>query len=227
VLVLGGPASAHVTAHSFEAVSGGHDAAIAFRVPNELDTATTTKLEIVLPADKPFAGVLAAPKAGWKVVTTSQKLATPITTDDGTVDTAVSTVTWTATAGGTGPGQYDDFAIAVGQLPVTDSVTFKAVQTYSDGSVARWIEVKAPGATKDPEHPAPVLALGPATDATPIASPSATVTASASAAPATATTKASDDTTAKTLGGAGLGVAVLAALLALAALLRSGRRNPS
>jgi uncharacterized protein YcnI len=224
-VVLAGSASAHVTAHSFEAVSGGHDAEIAFRVPNELAKASTTKLEIVLPADKPFAGALAAPKAGWKVVTTSQKLTTPIATDDGTVDTAVSTVTWTATAGGTGPGQYDDFGIAVGQLPVTDSVTFKAVQTYSDGTVVRWIEVKAPGAIKDPEHPAPVLALGPATNATPSASPSATVTATAS--PVAAPIKVSDDSTAKALGGAGLAVAVLAALLALAAMLRSGRRNES
>ena len=106
-----------------------------------------------------LAGVFAAPKAGWKVVVSSVKLTTPIVTDDGTIDTAVSTIIWTATGRGTGPGQYDDFDIAVGQLPKTESVTFKVLQSYSDGTVVRWIELNAPGSTQEPEHPAPQLSL--------------------------------------------------------------------
>jgi uncharacterized protein YcnI len=229
VLLLASPAFAHVTAHGTGATSGGHDAEIAFRVPNERATASTTRVEVHLPTDKPFAGVLAASKAGWKVAVSSVKLTTPIITDDGKIDTAVSTIIWTATGGGTGPGQYDDFDIAVGQLPTTDSVTFKAIQTYSDGTVVRWIELKAPGATKDPEHPAPELALGAATasvGATPTATPTAAPTVKASPVSASITTKAADDSSTKTLSGVGLGVGILALLLASAALARRRTSKP-
>ncbi|MCW2600941.1 MAG: hypothetical protein JWM02_2770 [Frankiales bacterium] len=224
VLLVAGPASAHVTVHSTDATSGGLDTQITFRVPNEEAKASTTKVEIVLPADKPFAGALAASKAGWKVVTTSHTLKTPITTDDGKITTAVSTVTWTATAGGTGPGMYDDFDIAVGQLPVTDSLTFKAIQTYNDGNVVRWIQQSAPGATSHPDFPAPVLVLRAATAAVPSATPSSVPSVTAKAVPV-ASTQASNDSTAKALGGAGLGVGAVALLLALAALLRSRASN--
>jgi len=227
VLLLASPAFAHVTAHGTGATSGGHDAEITFRVPNERATASTTKVEIHLPTDKPFAGVLAASKAGWKVAVSSLKLTTPIVTDDGKIDTAVSTIVWTATAGGTGPGQYDDFDIAVGQLPKTDSVTFKVLQTYSDGTVVRWIELSAPGSTQEPEHPAPQLSLAAPVDSgastTPTAASSAGPAVSAQAVPAI-TTNASDDSSAKKLAGAGLGVGGVALLLALVALVR---RRPS
>jgi len=39
-----------------------------------------------------------------------------------------------------------------------DELVFKAIQTYSNKEVVRWIEVQADGA-EEPENPAPVLAL--------------------------------------------------------------------
>jgi uncharacterized protein YcnI len=225
VLLLASPAFAHVTAHGTGATSGGRDAEISFRVPNERATASTTKVEIHLPTDKPFAGVLAASKPGWKVAVSSLKLTTPIVTDDGKIDTAVSTIIWTATGGGTLPGQYDDFDIAVGQLPKTDIVTFKVLQTYSDGSVVRWIELNAPGSTQEPEHPAPQLSLAaPAASGastTSAAAPSVAPTGTAKAVPAT-TTVAAGDSSATKIAVAGLGVGGVALLLALVAL---GRRR--
>jgi periplasmic copper chaperone A len=230
VLLLASPAYAHVTAHSTDATSGGQDAQITFRVPNEQGVASTTKVEIHLPTDKPFAGVQPASKAGWNVVASSVKLATPIVTDDGKITDAVSTIVWTATAGGTKPGLYDDFDIAVGLLPKTDSVTFKVLQTYSDGTVARWIEVSAPGSTQAPEHPAPVLALPASADTgtspTQTSASSAAPTGTAGAVSASKTTKASDDTSTMTLAGVSLGVGILALLLALTALLRRRTSKP-
>jgi hypothetical protein len=123
-------------------------------------------------------------------------------------------VTWTATAGGIPVGGYEDFALAAGQLPDTDSITFKALQTYRDGTVVRWIETDP-----EAEHPAPVLTLS---AEAPTTTPTPAVTVSA--APAAASTS-DDDSTGEALGGAGLGVAVLAALLALVAFLRSGRSS--
>jgi uncharacterized protein YcnI len=214
VVLIALPASAHVTVHGTDAVSGGDDAEIVFTVPNEEST-PTTKLEIVLPAGTPIAGVYAQSKPGWTFTVKSSKLATPIKTDDGDITTAVVDVTWTATAGGIPVGGYDDFTLAAGHLPDTGSITFKALQTYRNGDVVRWIETG-----QDAEHPAPVLEL--AAPAEPSASPSPGVIASA-----VPVAKASADSTGKALGAAGLGVAVLAALLALGAFVRSGRRAGS
>ena len=220
------PALAHVTVHSTDAVSGGMDAELSFRVPNEEDKASTTKIEIVLPTDQALAGADAQPKPGWNLVTATRKLAKPITTDDGTITDVLASATWTATTANIKAGQYDDFNIAVGQLPTASSLVFKALQTYSDGSVVRWIELKAPGSSQDPEHPAPVLTLpsAPATgeSGSPSAVPSAAANPSASPVVSVTTQKVSDDN-AKKIGGAGLAVGVLAALLALAAFLRAGR----
>jgi uncharacterized protein YcnI len=229
VLLLASPAFAHVTVQSTDATSGGHDAEITFRVPNENGKASATKVEVHLPTDTPFAGVLAATKPGWKVVATSVTLKTPIVTDDGKITNAVSTIVWTATAGGTAPGQYDDFDIAVGQLPTTSSVTFKVIQTYSDGTAVPWIEVNAPGSTQAPEHPAPELSLaaaaGSSPSATHTAASSAPPTVAASAVSAPKATKAANDTSTKTLAGVSLGVGILALLIASTALLLRRRSS--
>ena len=215
VLFAALPASAHVTVHSGDATKGGADAEIVFRVPNEESTATT-KVEIALPANAPIAGVYAENKPGWTAVVHSHTLTTPIKTDDGDIKTAVDTVTWTATGGGIPKDGYEDSTLAAGLLPDVDTITFKALQTYKDGDVVRWIETGT-----DAEHPAPVLSL---TSQQAAPEGSATPTVAATTAPtATATVKASDDGTAKALGGAGLGVGVVALLVAVGALVR-GRK---
>ena len=87
------------------------------------------------------------------------KLAKPVTTDDGQVTEAVSKITWTATDAGLAPGQFDLFTISAGPLPTnTSKLTFKAIQTYSDGTTVNWIQATVKGAP-EPEHPAPVLTL--------------------------------------------------------------------
>jgi uncharacterized protein YcnI len=213
------PAAAHVTVHGTDASPGADDAAITFRVPNE-ESSATTKVEIALPKASPIAGVYAESKPGWRATLHRFTLSTPIKTDDGTISTAVDTVTWTATAGGIPAGGYEDFSLAAGHLPDVTSLTFKAVQTYADGDVVRWIETGT-----DAEHPAPVLALTAASAPTETPTPEVTVTASAAPVAAKDSSDDSDDSDA--LAAIGLGVAVLAALLALAALVRSGRRARS
>ena len=92
---------------------------------------------------------------------TSINLKTPIHTDDGDVTNAVSEVDWVANspADGIAPGQYQRFSIIVGQLPTdTSRIVFKALQTYANGDVVRWIE-----SGDNAEHPAPVFTLGAST----------------------------------------------------------------
>ena len=153
------PAFAHVTVTAPGATSGGGDQEITFRVPVEEDV-NTVGVTIQLPTSTPIASVEVAPLPGWTHVQKTAKLAKPIVTDDGTITEAVSQITWTAAkGGGLQPGEYGDFTVIAGQLPKAKSLTFKAIQTYSDGSVVRWIETPAPGSTDEPEHPAPVLDL--------------------------------------------------------------------
>jgi uncharacterized protein YcnI len=155
VLVAAAPAVAHVTVNPSEANQGGF-ARLAFRVPNEKDDASTTRVAVQFPTDHPIAFVSVQPVPGWTYRVTKQTLAEPIRSDDGEVTEAVSQIVWSG--GEIKPGEFQEFPVSVGPLPATDSLEFKAVQTYSDGESVRWIE-PTPASGEEPEHPAPVLKL--------------------------------------------------------------------
>lgn len=146
-------ASAHVTPDPSSAPKGAGDQEIAFRVPNELDDASTVKVVLQLPQDHPIADVAVLAMPGWTSTIQKRHLTTPVKTDDGSFSDVASVITWT---GGTiGPGQYGEFTILAMGLPTdTDQLVFKALQTYDNGSTVAWIETQA-----DAEHPAPVVAL--------------------------------------------------------------------
>lgn len=170
LVTLAGVASAHVTVNPRTAQQGGYTK-VAFRVPNERDTASTTQLEINFPTDHPIASVSTRPVPGWTSTVQKTTLAAPISTEGGQITETVSKITWT---GGTiAPGTFEEFDVSMGPLPTdTDQLVFKALQTYDNGEVVRWIDTAAPGAA-EPEHPAPVLKLTPADT-----SPAATSTTS-------------------------------------------------
>ena len=157
------PASAHISVASADATQGGF-AVIAFRVPTETATASTTSLTVQFPADQPLASVAVQPHPGWTYQVKMVKLAKPISSDDGEVTEAVSLIEWKATSVATGikPGEFDQFQVSVGPLPKAPTMTFKAIQGYSDGTTVAWIDEAAPGSTVEPDHPAPALALPPA-----------------------------------------------------------------
>ncbi|MGF1429400.1 YcnI family protein [Kitasatospora sp. LaBMicrA B282] len=218
VLATAVPAFAHVTVQPNTAQQGGYTA-VAFRVPDESDKASTVKLEVTVPTDHPIVSLATQPVPGWTATVDKTHLDTPVKTDDGdSVTDAVSKITWTADPSGTGkvgPGQFQEFKISLGPLPTdTDKIVFKALQTYDDGTVVRWIDEAKPG-QPEPQHPAPTLSL------TPKANTAAAAGAgSASPAPAAATTKAASDTTARSLGVAGLVVSVIGAAMAAVAMRR-------
>jgi uncharacterized protein len=158
-LALAAPAFAHVTVTAPGAMRGGSDQEITFRVPVEKNV-DTVGFTLALPTDTPITSVLVEPIPGWKHTEKSVKLAKPIKTDDGEITTAVSRISWRATAGhGLAPGEFGAFTIIAGQLPDAPSLTFKALQYYRGGSVVRWDQVAAPGSNSEPEEPAPVLEL--------------------------------------------------------------------
>lgn len=220
VLGFAGPASAHVTVNPKEATQGGY-ARVAFRVPNESDTASTTKLEVVLPENAPVGSVSTMPVPGWTVATEKRKVDPPIEVHGSQLTEAVSKITWTATGdAGVKPGQFQEFPVSMGPLPKVDSMVFKTLQTYSDGNISRWIDEQAPGG-EEPESPAPVLTL---TAAAP----------GGSAAPASAAAVAApdDDDDDEDGNGLAVGLGVAGLVAGLAGLVLGGlaftrtRREP-
>ena len=156
LLLTAAPAFAHVSVQPGEAEKGGYST-IAFKVPNERDDASTVKLEVTMPADHPLASVLPQPVPGWDVDVTKSKLDKPIEMHGEKIDEAVTKVTWTG--GKVEPGTFQQFPLSVGQLPEdADRLVFKALQTYDDKEVVRWIEAPAKDGS-EPENPAPVLQL--------------------------------------------------------------------
>ncbi|MEU1051616.1 YcnI family protein [Streptomyces sp. NPDC005876] len=209
VLVLSSPAFAHVSVQpAGEAAKGGY-ATVNFKVPNERDNASTTKLEVTLPADHPLASVMPQPVDGWEAKVTVGTLDKPIESHGEKITKAVTKVTWTADGDGIRPGFFQQFPVSLGALPEdADELVFKAVQTYSNKEVVRWIEVPQEG-QEEPEHPAPVLELSDAGDDAHGAS-GGKAADDTEAAAETTTTEADDDssggtdTTARVLGVAGI-----------------------
>lgn len=220
-LLSAGPASAHVTVSSPAAVQGGY-ATLTFKLPTESATASTTGLKVQLPAEHPLASVSILPMPGWSYVVTKAKLATPIDSHGNQITEAVSTVEWTAdsAAAAIKPGEFNQFTFSAGPLPDAPTMTFKALQTYSDGEVVSWIEQAAPGSSTTPEHPAPTLTLTAKPGAaTPGTGSSESTRPSVSAVAATTTDNGGKATTGIVLGVIGI---VLGAL-ALGIVLRRPR----
>jgi uncharacterized protein YcnI len=218
-LALAAPlaASAHVTLDVNTAKAGSFSL-ITFKVPNESATAGTTKVELTLPSDTPFAYVSYVPVPGWTTELTTTALDTPVEAEGGTITDAVTTVTWTADAGSEiAAGQLQLFPLSVGPVPDTGSVALPVEQTYSDGSVVNWSDTE-----EGAEHPAPVLYVNDA----PVADhhddgdddgAAIDVTDAAGSSPA-----ASDDVLARVLGIGGLVLGAIGLVVAVTA-----RRKPA
>ncbi|MCB5178019.1 YcnI family copper-binding membrane protein [Streptomyces antimicrobicus] len=156
VLALSGTAFAHVSVQPGEATKGGY-ATINFKVPNERDAASTVKLEVNFPVDKPLTSVMPQDVPGWTVSVEKSKLDKPLTVHGKQVNEAVTKVTWSG--GKIEPGKFQQFPVSVGKLPEdADRMVFKAIQTYDNDEVVRWIEEPKEGAA-EPQNPAPVLKL--------------------------------------------------------------------
>jgi uncharacterized protein YcnI len=205
--VLVGPtaAQAHVTLQPSEQPAGQFVRADV-RVPNELDDASTNKVEVRFPSGFLFASY--EPVPGWKGKITTQKLATPVPSPEGgpPIEEQVKQVTFTANSGrGIGPSQFQDFGLSL-LMPkkAGTTLTFKAIQIYDNGKVARWI------GPPDSEEPAPQVKL--------------TSGREAASTPVTTSTKDDNDAS-KGLGIAALVVGGVGLLVGAIALAASRRRR--
>jgi periplasmic copper chaperone A len=210
-LALAPAAAAHVTLQPSEAPAGGFTR-LDVRVPNERDNAGTTKVVVQMPPG--FLSVSTEPVPGWDGAVTMRQLDEPVEEFGERVTEEVDRITFTAQgeANAIQPGEFRDFGLSL-RVPEGrpgSMLTFKALQTYSNGEVVRWI------GPPDSEEPAPQVELTPAGE-----EEAAAPAAEQPAAPAA--TEEDDD-------GNGLAIAALivgAAGLAtgLAALFLSRRRT--
>ncbi len=149
-------AGAHVTL-SPDSAPAGSWSTFSVKVPNESDTASTVKVVLRMPEGVTYASW--QPVTGWNAQIQKAKLDKPIPSEDGPITEAVSQITWTAEGRGVQPGQFQQFPITikVPDSPGSD-LTFKAIQTYSDGKVSRWI------GSPESEEPAPTVSVTSATE---------------------------------------------------------------
>jgi uncharacterized protein YcnI len=181
LLAVPGSAAAHVAVQPSNAPAGQF-VRLDVRVPNEQDKASTNKVSVQFPDGFIFASY--EPVPGWKVSVKRTKLDAPVTAEGEKFTEQVSEMTWTGSGseGKIGPGQFQDFGLSV-QIPdkAGAKLTFKAVQTYDNGDVSRWI-----GAAGS-EDPAPIV----------------TVTAAAGEEPGSAGATGGEGTTGDTEGTSG------------------------
>jgi len=137
-----GVASAHVTVDPNQVPADSWQKFV-IKVPNEKDIATT-KVEVRVPDGAEVMSI--EPVNGWTF--NAQK-------DQNGKMTALI---WTAEDKGLLAGQFIEFPIMAKVAKDAKSLQWKAYQTYSDGSVVKWI------GPEDSEHPASVTKIVTATD---------------------------------------------------------------
>lgn len=120
VLVFAGVASAHVSVLPKQSAVNGFER-YTVRVPTEKDL-PTTKVRVELPEGSTFSSVL--PLTGWTFA--AEKDATG----------KVVALNWSG--GEIKPGEFFEFGISVRNPKTAGVVTWKAYQTYADGSVVEW-----------------------------------------------------------------------------------------
>jgi periplasmic copper chaperone A len=190
LLVLAPASLAHIEIEQ-KRVPTGKAATVTFEAENEQSDSRTVKLDIQLPSG--VTSVSPRKVGGWRVA---------LKRSGGEVDR----LTVTAPKGkGFGPGEVSrafSFSMRFAPGPAR-SVSFKAIQTYENGFVARWI------GPRGSEEPAPRLRLAAASKPAP-----------AKSAPAPATDTAEDDSdddgdSGTVIAAVGVAVVIGAILLAL------------
>ncbi|WP_412750375.1 DUF1775 domain-containing protein [Krasilnikovia sp. M28-CT-15] len=165
VLGVAGPALAHVEVSADKKQAGATDVTLTFSGEAESSKAGIISERVVLPQGIAPADVsLVKAPSGWTYKATA---------DGFTVGGKALPV-----------GKDAEWKVKIAKLPDGETrLSFRTLESYSDGSVDRWIEIQEPG-EEEPEHPAPLVTLQPAPkSATSSAAPSPAGSGPASATP--------------------------------------------
>jgi uncharacterized protein YcnI len=209
LVVTAGVASAHVEVEADPPQTSAQNATLTFTAEAESSTAGITRLEIAPPSGFDTKGVtLASAPDGWTLAETDLGFA--------------------FSGPALKPGEELEAAAKVPQLPSTTETQLKALVTYSDGHVDRWIEERQDG-QPEPENPTALLTLEQGAESGSTTSTTAADSTSTTAADQTTTTVADDsedDDSSSALPWI-IGVIVLAAIIAAVVYALSRRRGGS
>jgi uncharacterized protein YcnI len=209
---LATPAWAHVEVEADKPQAGARDVTLTFTGEAESNSGGIRSERVVLPSGITPSDVRLkkAPK-GWKLTPGS----------DG----------FTVAGPALKIGADAVWAVTVAQLPTNSTtLSFKTLETYSDGQISRWIEIPQEG-QPEPDNPAPTLKVKPAaavSSAPVISSPTAAAPPSvASSAPALApdVTEADDASGSRTGLWVTVGIVAAIAVAAVALLVARQRRR--
>lgn len=118
-------ASAHVTVQPAQSTQGAYEK-FTVRVPSESKDSPTVKVEVRFQTDSVSISRF-EPKPGWKYEIVKDA--------DGTA----TGVVWTAEGEGLGPTEFTEFYMQGKVADTATAITWKAYQTYADGSVVEWV----------------------------------------------------------------------------------------
>jgi uncharacterized protein YcnI len=210
---LATPAWAHVEVEADKPQAGARDVTLTFTGEAESNSGGIRSERVVLPSGISPSDVRLkkAPK-GWKLTPGS----------DG----------FTVAGPALKIGEDAVWAVAVAQLPTNSTtLSFKTLETYSDGQISRWIEIPQDG-QPEPDNPAPTLKVkaAAAVSSAPVtSSPTASsAPAAASSAPAPApdvNTEADDSSGSHTGLWVTVGIVAAIAVAAVALLVARQRRR--
>lgn len=136
-----GVASAHVTVGPNETSQGAYQM-FTVKVPSEKEDVLTTKIQVLIPEDVNITRF--EPKPGW--IYEIQK------DDTG----KITSVTWTTEGEGLSATEFGQFNMNGKVGDEATEIVWKAIQTYSDGSVVEWVEAE------EANYPASVTVVNPA-----------------------------------------------------------------
>jgi hypothetical protein len=208
---LAGPALAHVEVSADKTQAGATDVTLTFTGEAENPRAGIKTERVVLPEGiAPTDVTLIKAPAGW----TFARRADGFTVGGKALKTGTDAV----------------WSVKIAKLPADATrLSFKTLETYGDGQVARWIEIQEPG-QPEPDNPAPLLTLKAAASTAPTP-PSAVPSTAAVIAPSAAATTAQADPASSPSGSPTwwiwvLVVVVLLVAAAAAVALRRRRGRP-
>lgn len=170
-VAFAGPAAAHTEVEAEGARALDRNVPLTFTAESESGSAGISKLEVILPDGiTPDDVTFKKGPEGWKLAPTGRG--------------------YTVSGPKLAVGEDAEYVVTVRQLPDAKSLVFKTLQTYSDGTVDRWIELdeESEGDGHGHGHPAPRLELKAAAPGAKPVSPTPAdepTTASPSAEPAT------------------------------------------
>ena len=208
LVVTAGVASAHVEVEAEPSQTSAENATLTFTAEAESTTAGITRLEIAPPSDFDVTGAtLASGPAGWTLAPTDLGFA--------------------VSGPALPPGQELEAAVKVPKLPASTETQLKALVTYSDGHIDRWIEERQPG-QPEPEEPTALLTLEQGSAGSTTSTTSAESTSTTSSEETTTTVADTEDDDSSALPWI-IGAIVLAAIIAavVVVLSRRGRSSTS